>query len=360
MLKLFDRYIIRKFLTTFVTTLSLFVIIIIVFDISEKLEDFIGKKAPLKAIIFDYYLNYVPFFLNLFSPIFIFISVIFFTSKLAGRSEIIATLAGGVSYMRIMRPYMITAGILALFSFYLNAYLIPHTEKTRLKFENRYIRNVDESFANNQHRQISPGVFFYIEYFGFGDSVGGGVSMEKYDSGRMVSKLFSRKIAWNNANKKWRLEDYMIRNYLPDSSEQIIKGTIKDTAISFDPSDFVMHNDDIQSMNVNELNSFIEKERMRGTAKLDLYITEKYRRWASPFATFILTFIGVCVSSKKSRGGVGLNLGIGIFLSFTYLFIIQYFKTYGDSGLLNPILAVWIPNIIFVAVGYYLYKNAQK
>jgi lipopolysaccharide export system permease protein len=360
MIKKFDWYIIRKFITTFVVTLSLFIIIIIVFDISEKLDDFLKKEAPVSEIFFKYYLNYVPFFLNLFSPVFIFIAVIFFTSKLASRSEIVATLSAGVSYNRFLRPYIITAFLLAVLSFFLNAFIIPHSDKIRLDFENKYIRNSNDDYTNNVHTQLKPGMLFYMEYFGHGDSMGGGVSLEQYEGKKLKSKLFGKRIAWNRKAQKWRLEDYVIRDYL-DSGKSILKrGKFLDTMIPFVPADFFRHSDDVQSFDINELSEFIEQERMKGTENLDFYITEKYRRYASPFSTFILTIIGVCVSSKKSRGGVGLNLGIGIFLSFIYLFVIQFFNTYGSTGLIYPMLAVWIPNFIFTGVAYYLYRKVQK
>lgn len=359
MLKKFDWYIIKKFLTTFVVTLGLFIIIIIVFDISEKLDDFIKKNAPIEKIIFDYYLNFIPFFLNLFSPIFIFITVIFFTSKLAAQSEIVATLAAGVSYLRILKPYMITAGILAVFSFFLNAYLIPMSDKKRIAFENIYVRDGHDAYVNNTHAQILPNTYFYMEYFG-NDSIGSGVSLEHFENNELKSKLFARKLSWNRKAQKWRLEDYFTREYLPNGSQKITQGLYIDTMIPFDPADFFRRNDDIQSFNINELNAFIKKERLKGNESLHFYETEKHRRIAIPFSTFVLTFIGVCVSSKKSRGGVGVNLGVGIFISFIYLFVIQYFNTYGNSGLLHPMLAVWIPNVLFGFVGLYFYKIAQK
>jgi lipopolysaccharide export system permease protein len=360
MIKKLDWYIIKKFLLTFVVTLSLFIIIIIVFDVSEKLDDFLKKEAPVSEILLNYYLNYVPFFLNLFSPVFIFISVIFFTSKLASRSEIVATLSAGVSYNRFLRPYLMTAFLLAIVSFVLNAYVIPHSDKIRLKFENKYIRNTKEDYTNNVHSQILPNTYFYMEYFGYGDSMGGGVSLEVYDKLKLKSKLYAKRISFNRKLQKWHLEDYLIRDYQKDGSQTITRGRFMDTLIPFNPSDFFRHNDDVQSLDIFELNDFIEKERMKGTENLNYYITDKYRRYSSPFSTFILTVIGVCVSSKKSRGGVGLNLGIGIFLSFIYLFVIQYFHTYGNTGRILPIIAVWIPNLIFAGVAYYLYRKVQK
>ncbi len=360
MIKKLDWYIIKKFLTTFVVTLSLFIIIIIVFDISEKLDDFLSKQAPLSDIIFKYYVNYVPFFLNLFSPVFIFISVIFFTSKLASRSEIVATLSSGISYNRFLRPYIIVAAILAVLSFVLNAYVIPHSDKIRINFENKYVRDIKDDYTNQVHRQIKPNTYFFVEYFGYADSSGGGVALEYYENNLLKSKLYGRKINWNRKLQKWRLEDYMIRDYLPNNQEKITSGKFLDTIIEFNPADFFRHSDDVQAFDLNELNAFIKKEQARGAPNVEFYITDKYRRYASPFATFILTVIGVCVSSKKSRGGVGLNLGVGILLSFIYLFVIQYFNTYGQSGLITPMLAVWIPNFIFIGVAYYLYRTVQK
>ncbi|MES2617770.1 MAG: LptF/LptG family permease [Bacteroidota bacterium] len=360
LIKKLDWYIIRKFLTTFVVTLSLFIVIIIVFDISEKLDDFLKKEAPISDIIFKYYVNYVPFFLNMFSPVFIFISVIFFTSKLASRSEIVATLSAGVSYNRFLRPYIITAGILAIVSFLLNAYIIPHSDKIRITFENKYVRDIKDDYSNHVHRQIKPNTYFFIEYFGYADSIGGGVTLEYYENNLLKSRLYSKRISWNRPKQKWRLEDYMIRDFKADKNENITTGKFLDTLIEFNPADFFRHSDDVQAFDLKELNAYIDQERKRGAPDVAFYETDKYRRYASPFATFILTIIGVCVSSRKSRGGVGLNLGVGILISFLYLFVIQYFTTYGAMDIIPPMLAVWIPNFIFIGVAYYLYRNVQK
>ncbi|MBC7426206.1 MAG: LptF/LptG family permease [Bacteroidia bacterium] len=360
MIKKLDWYIIKKFLTTFSTTLGLFIIIIVVFDVSEKLDDFLTNHAPLSAIIFDFYLNYIPNFLNLFSPIFIFISVIFFTSKLASRTEVVAMLASGISYRRFLRPYIITATLLAILSFMLNGWIIPKADKKRIEFENRYVRETDKKFANAVHRQIKPGTMLYIGYFTQNDSTGGDIALEKFNATELESKMYAKRISWNKKTKKWKLDDYFIRDYNKDGSEKIKRGTTIDSAIEFNPDDFFMRTDDVQSFNMTELNDFIEKEEMRGASNTDFYVTEKYRRYASPFSTFILVIIGVCVSSKKSRGGVGLNLGIGILLSFLYLFVIQYFISYGNQGKIFPMLAVWYPNLIFGFIAFILYRKVQK
>jgi lipopolysaccharide export system permease protein len=273
MIKKFDWYIIRKFITTFVVTLSLFIIIIIVFDVSEKLDDFLEKEAPVSEIFYKYYLNYVPFFLNLFSPVFIFIAVIFFTSKLASRSEIVATLSAGVSYNRFLRPYIMTAFLLAVLSFFLNAFIIPHSDKIRVNFENKYIRNNNDDYVNNIHSQLKPDVFFYFEYFGHADSLGGGVLLEQYENKRLKSKLYGKRISWNRKTHKWRLEDYVMREFKDSAHQVITKGKFLDTMIPFEPMDFFRHSDDVQSFDIFELNAFIEKERMKGTENLDFYIT---------------------------------------------------------------------------------------
>lgn len=360
MIKKIDIYVIRRFLGTFVVTLSLFMFIIIVFDISEKLDDFIKKQAPLKVIIFDYYVNFVPSLLNLFSPIFIFISVIFFTSKLAQRSEIIAILASGVSYKRMLSPYILTAFVLGVFSYFLNGFIIPKADKKRVEFENTYIRNASMDYKEQIHRQIRPDLFLSIGWFNHYDSSGGDVSLEQFKNNKMVSKLYGRSIKWNRIANKWTIRNYMTRDFLKDGTEVVNKGIEIDTMIPFELEDIFRRIEDVQSLNNNELSVFIESERLRGAENVYSYITEWHKRNATPYAAFVLTIIGVCVSSKKSRGGLGVSLGLGIGISLLYLFLIQVFNSYGNTGLMHPLLAVWIPNIVFSFIAYLLYRKAQK
>jgi lipopolysaccharide export system permease protein len=354
-----DVYIIKRFLGAFALALGLFTVIIIVFDLSEKIDEFMENSAPFTEVIFDYYVNWVPFLLNLFSPVFVFISVIFFTSKMAQNSEIIAMLAGGVSYRRLLRPYFITSIFLALFSFALSAWIIPHADKTRVDFENTYIRDRTRYTLSEIKTQISPGQILSMGNFNFSDSAGFKISLENIENGELKSKLYAERLNWNEKTQKWKLTKWWTREFI-EGNEILTKGTTMDTMIAFNPEDFFRKNDDVQMFNLSELDQMISLEEMRGTGNTFFYTTEKYKRFAMPFAIIILTVIGVSVASKKTRGGIGLNLGIGLLLSFTFLIVFQFFLAYGSSGSMHPLLAVTIPNLIFGFIAFVLYRLAQK
>jgi lipopolysaccharide export system permease protein len=354
-----DWYIIKRFLGAFVLALGLFTVIIIVFDLSEKIDEFMENSAPFDEVIFNYYVNWVPFLLNLFSPVFVFISVIFFTSKMAQKSEIIAMLAGGVSYDRLLRPYIITSVFLALVSFSMFAWIIPKADKTRVVFENQYIRDRTHYSASQIKTQISPGVIMSMGNFNFSDSAGFKVSLEHIVDGSLRSKLFADRLNWNDKTQKWKLSKWWSREFI-DGMEIISKGAVMDTMIAFNPEDFFRKNDDVQMYSLSELDEMINLENMRGTGNTFFYTTEKYKRFAMPFAVIILTIIGVSVASKKTRGGIGLNLGIGLLISFSFLIVFQFFLAYGSSGALHPLLAVSIPNIIFAFIAFVMYRLAQK
>ena len=347
-------------MVTFIVALGLFTLIIIIFDVSEKLDDFVEKQAPIKEIIFGYYLNFIPFILNLFSPFFVFLTVIFFTSKLAEKSEIVAMLASGVTYNRFLRPYIIVSLVFGAFSFLLNAWIIPRSDKIRVVFENRYIRNLDNDFKENIIRQIKPGVVMSLGSFNRMDSTGYNLNLEWIDQGKVVKKLYAERINWSPKKKKWRIFNYRYRSIYNNGSEKLRFGEYQDTMIPFNPTDFFRRDDDVQSFNMKELDTYIELEKMRGTGRAFFYITEKYRRYSAPFSLFLLTFIGVCVSSSKKRGGIGVNLAVGLFISFAYLFIIQWFISYGSNGSMPPALAVWLPNLMFIPIALYFYRTAQK
>lgn len=354
-----DFYIIKRFLGAFLLALSLFTVIIIVFDLSEKIDDFMENSAPFDEVIFDYYINWVPFLLNLFSPVFVFISVIFFTSKMAQKSEIIAILASGVSYSRLLVPYIISASLLAIVSFAMSAWIIPHADKTRVKFENEYIRDRTRYTASQIKTQIAPGQILSIGNFNFSDSAGFKISLEQMEDGKLTSKLFAERLTWNENTNKWKLTKWWTREFI-DGAEVLTRGSSIDTMIAFNPEDFFRKNDDVQMFNMRELDKMIGFEEMRGTGNTFFYTTEKYKRMSMPFAIIILTLIGVTVASKKTRGGIGLNLGVGLLISFTFLMVFQFFIAYGSSGSLPPLVAVWIPNLIFGVIAAILYKFAQK
>ncbi|MDB4161543.1 LptF/LptG family permease [Bacteroidia bacterium] len=354
-----DWYIIKRFLGAFILALGLFTVIIIVFDLSEKIDEFMENNAPFTEVIFDYYVNWVPFLLNLFSPVFVFISVIFFTSKMAQNSEIIAILASGVSYRRFLRPYVLTSILLALVSFSLFAWIIPKADKTRVVFENEYIRDRTHYTASQIKTQISPGIIMSIGNFNFSDSAGFKVSLEHVVDGDLKSKLYADRLNWNKEGQVWQLSKWWSREFI-DGAEILNRGTTLDTMIPFNPEDFFRKNDDVQMFNLVELDEMIVLEEMRGTGNTFFYTTERYKRFAMPFAMIILTIIGVSVASKKSRGGIGLNLGVGLLISFTFLVVFQFFLAYGSSGALHPLLAVTIPNLIFAGIALVMYKLAQK
>lgn len=354
-----DWYIIKKFLGTFFFSIALILLIVVVFDISEKIDDFIDKEAPLRNIIFDYYLNFIPYFGNLFSPLFTFIAVIFFTSKLANNTEIISILSSGVSFNRLMRPYMISAILLALISLILGNFIIPPANAERLEFENTYIKNPYRNREKDIHMQIKPGQFVYMQSYNTKRNIGYKFSMEKFDSYALKEKLFCNYIQWNDSTEKWTVHDYYIRK-IEHLNEEIIEGSTLDLDINLHPNDFNVRLSMVETMNMFELQDFIDEERMKGSKNLVFHIIEQQKRLAFPFATIILTLVAVAMSSRKVRGGVGLHLGAGLLISFAYILFMQVSTTFATNGDLSPIVAVWIPNLLFAGLGLYLLKKAPK
>ena len=334
--------------------------IAIIFDTAEKIDDFMEKKAPLHAIVFDYYLNFVPYFSILYSHLFTFIAVVFFTSKLAYRSEIIAILSSGISYRRLLWPYFIGATIIAIFSYTFTNFVVPNSNKVRLEFEEHYIRNGPVQFNfRNIHKQISPGVVVYMESYSNTSNQGYKFSIEKYDGNTLVSKLVSEYVIWDSVKQKWNIRDYYIRDIV-GNKEFIKKGTSIDTSINMYPGDFRRRISSVESMDLFELNKFIDDIKLQGAENIDAYMVEKYKRISLPFSTYILTLIGVCISSRRVRGGTGLHIGIGMGIAFSHIVFMQFSSQFAISGTLNPLLAVWIPNILFAGIGIYLYKKTPK
>lgn len=337
----------------------LIILIAIIFDISEKIDDFIQGQAPLKAIVFDYYFNFIPFFVNLFSPLFTFIAVVFFTSKMAGNTEIVAILTSGVSFKRLLMPYMLSAAVIATLSFILNHYVIPHANQRRLNFENTYIRNKYRNTDMNIHRQIKPDEYIYFESYNNFENIGSRFSYEKMKNGKLVYKLMANQIAYDSLKNSWRVINYTIRT-IDGLKEHIKMGESFDTTYNFTPEDFGTRLNNVETMNRPELNKFIAEEKMRGSDEIAFFELEKYRRTSMPFATFILTLIGVSMASRKTRGGIGLHIGLGMLVSFSYILFLQISTTFATNGNLSPLLAVWIPNIIYFFIALTLLKLAPK
>lgn len=359
-IKLLDRYIIRKFIGTFFMALLLIIVIVIIFDISEKIDDFVDKEATLKIIVFDYYLNFIPYFINMFSPLFVFITVIFFTSKLAGNSEIIAMLSGGVSFSRLMYPYFLSALFIASMSLCLNLFVIPDANERRIAFEEKYIKG--QKFYNTNrdiHYQIAPGEFVYVESFSTWNNTAYKFTLESIRESHLVSKLMAESAAWDSTTGGWRLKNYTIRDY-STSQQRITYGEELDTVISLKLDDFYRRKNTVETLNYRELEDLISMQKMRGDSMVKYSLIEKNTRFAVPFSAFILTLIGVSLSSKKRRGGIGLNLGIGIALSFSYILFLRFSQMFVITDTLPPWLALWLPNILYAVIAAVLYRLAPK
>ncbi len=358
-LKKIDLYIIKKFLGTYFFAIAIIISIAIVFDLAEKVEDFLEKSAPFNEIVFDYYLNWIPYFANLFSSLFTFIAVIFFTSKMAYNTEIIAILSSGVSFRRMMYPYFIAAFVIALFSFLLMAYIIPPANVIRKDFEYKYIKNPIRNTDKDIHRQIEPGLFIYMKSYNTTNDVGYKFSMERFENGVLKSKLISDYVKWDSTISKWTIRNYYIRD-IDSLSEKITTGSKIDTALNMLPEEFKRMQNFTETMNLRELNEYIDQQYMQGADNVVELLIDKYGRFAYPFSTFILTLIGVALSSRKARGGIGMHIGFGLALSFSYILFMRFTAMFAISGSLNALFAVWLPNIIYTIIGVFLYRLAPK
>ncbi|MDA7794123.1 LptF/LptG family permease [Flavobacteriales bacterium] len=354
-----DWYIIKKFLGTFFFSISLILLIVVVFDVSEKIDDFIEKSAPLNEIIFSYYFNFIPYFGNLFSPLFTFVAVIFFTSKMANNTEVISIFSSGISFNRFLRPFLLSASLLAVLSFVLGNFIIPPANSERLEFENTYIKNPYKNRDKDIHMQITPGQFIYVQSYNTKRNIGYRFSMEQFEDGQLKEKLFSDYIKWIDEKNHWEAHNYFNRK-INRLNERIEEGQVIELKINLHPDDFNVRRSTVETMNLFQLNDFIEQERMKGSKNLVFHIIEQQKRIAFPFATIILTLVAVAMASRKIRGGIGLHLGAGLLISFAYILFMQISTTFATNGDLSPILAVWIPNLLFATLGIYLLKKAPK
>lgn len=360
MLTKIDKYIIKKFLGTFFYAITLLAGVIIIFDLSEKIQDLLENEAPVYEIIFSYYLNFLPYFINLFSYLFVFISVIFFTSKLAVNTEIIAILSSGVSFRRLLRPYFIAATFLAALSFVLANFVIPHTNVTMRDFKQKYITNLKLDRGHNIHFQISKNNFVYVEYYRPKTHTAKRFSIEQFDDdGALIYKLNSSKAIFDTISQKWTIHDFYIRK-IDSIYDDLEMGRTMDTALALFPKDLILIKEDYEIMDFFEINKFIKDQKMKGAGNVIQYEVEQQKRSAYPFAALILTVIGVSLSSRKIRGGMGMHLGLGIALTFIYILFMQFATVFAVYGGLSPVLAAWIPNIVFSVIAIVLLKNAPK
>lgn len=360
--KRIDRYIITKFLSTYIFLIAIVILIAIIFDYNEKIDKFTQSHASAQKIILDYYLSFIPYFINLFSPLFVFIAVILFTTSLAGNSEIIAMKSAGMSFRRLLRPYMMSAAIIAVMTFVLGAYVIPRGNVSRVNFENAYIKKRNITSAENIQMQVDTGVVAYITRFDNTTKSGYGFSLDKFADKKLVSHLTAQTIEYDTLSDRrysWTLRMYTIRT-LKGMREKIVSGERLDTMIMMEPSDFFYVKNQQETLTLPELDEFIQKQKLRGAAGVSTFEVEYHKRFAVPFAAFILTIIGASLSSQKRKGGMGISLGIGLALSFTYIMFQTVSATFATNAGFPAMLAVWIPNIIFALIAFVLYKQTPE
>ena len=355
-----DWYIIKKFLGTYFFAIALIISIAVVFDVNEWIDNFINNKAPVKAIIFDYYANFIPYFSNLFSPLFVFISVIFFTSKLAENSEIIAMMSTGMSFKRLLRPYMISAAIISIMTYGMGAYVIPKGNVTRLNFEDQYKKKKKQEYVRNVQVEVDSGVIAYMGRYENYNKTAYRFSLDKFVDKKLVSHLTARSATYDTTTvHKWTLKNYMIRE-MDGMKETIVKGERLDSIIKMEPQDFLIMKGQQETMTSSELSAYIERQRRRGFANIKEFEIEYHKRIAMSFASFILTIIGVSLSSRKVKGGMGMYLGAGLALSFSYILFQTVSATFAVNGNASPFLAVWVPNIVYTFIAIYLYRKAPR
>jgi len=355
-MKKLDWYIIRKFLSTFFFAIMILAVISCVIDYSEKVDNIVQKHAPF-MVVANYYKNFIPHITALLFPLFIFIATIFFTSKLAYKSEIIAILSSGVSFPRFIRPYVIGAGFLCLVSLVSNHWIIPVANKQRIDFEDTYINDGNFRYASdNLHLGISKGVFIYLQNFNFGNYIGNRFCVEKISGTTLKEKLMADYVVYDTVKKIWQMHNVVIRTN-DGLHEKLVKVPEMSVAYPFSPRDLNRGDAIREALTTPQLNEYIKEEQLRGTENLNNFFIEKERRTAQPFAGFVLTIIGACIACRKIRGGSGFHLALGIAISAIYVMFMQLSATFATKANLDPMIAMWIPNFIFGAVALVLYRK---
>ena len=359
--KILDRYILGKFLSTYFFAIAMIIVVVVIFDYVEKIDDFTELKAPLKAIVFDYYLNFIPFFINQFSCLFTFIAVIFFTSKMAYQTEIVAMLSGGMSFRRLMWPYFLGALVISALSMTLSLWIIPVTQRSTVAFESKYRKNRQSTqYDRHIYRQLEPGTFVYIRGYSDQSKQAQFFALEHYDGSTMTRSLEAADAKLDPASKRWTANRYTTREFDSLGTETFTPRRNLDTLIDLEMAELGRVADLVETMNITELNEFLAQQRAKGSDSVNIIAVEKHARFAYPLATFILTLIGVSLSSRKVRGGTGLHIGIGTGLCFSYILFNRFFEEFAKSGTMPAGLAVWTPNLIYLLIAVYLYRKAPK
>lgn len=353
-----DRYIIGKYLGTFAFTMAIFSMITVVFDISERLDNFLKNNAPLNDIIFRYYAGFVPFYLNMLSPLINFLAVIFFTAKMANQTEIVPILSGKASFRRFLRPFFVSSTVVFIVAFFANVFLIPYTNRLKNSFENQYFNDTDPT-RSEVHIQLDDRTFAYLVRYDETTHTGYDFILEKFDGNKMREKLTAGRILYDSVTHHWNIPEYEVR-YVNGLDEKLMHGQSKDTVLDMRPTDFVVRDNVYSAISTAALYKDIAKEKKRGTGVLIDMQYELYKRFIYPLSTFVLTLIGVSISSRKVRGGIGLPLGIGIFLCFAYIVVDKFAFVFSVKGHVSPMLTVLLSNTLFGSLGLYLLRKAPK
>lgn len=356
LVKRFDAFIIKQFLGTFFFIIILLLAIVIMFDINEKLDAMLN--APLQETVFKYFLNFLPFFANQFAPLFVFISVIFFTSKLADHCEITAILSSGISFKRLTVPYLVSASLIAMGTLILALYIIPPANVKRIEYTNKWVKNWRVDYGDNIQLQLRPGVMMHMARFDNITRQGSRISIEKFKDNQLISRLTADDVTYDTLGR-WHLSNYEVRQF-SGIKETMTKGSYIDTMLNITPKDFLISSNDQQELTSPELKKYIDNQKSRGVANIQEFEIEYEKRYAMTAAAFILTFIGLSLSSRKVRGGMGVNIGIGLVLSFSYILFMTVTQTFAVSGYTSPRIAMWIPNLLYSVIAFFLYRKALR
>jgi lipopolysaccharide export system permease protein len=377
-LKLIDKYILKRFLSTFFFVVLILLAVITIIDLTEKMDKF--AKAGLKATeILGYYLDFIPWIASLLAPITIFIATVYVCSRMAGHTEIIAILSSGVSFRRLLLPFFIGAGLVGVINFLLNGWVIPNSNKSRLEFELQHLKSKYYFDQRNVHIQVAPDTYLYMQSYNNSNQTGYHFTLEKFTDNKLVEKLNANRIEWDSVKQKWILKEWSIKkiddvftNGVPKtegvpvqttrltSTDSLTSGQSMDTALVIRPKEFESDYRKYDGMTLNELDDYIKTLRARGSTGIEVYEVEKYTRYTSPFTIFILVFMGVIVSSRKSRGGTGPQITLGFLLSFIFILFFTLFRTFAETGAMPPQISVWIPNIIFGVISIMMYKYVPR
>lgn len=355
-IKQFDAYIMKKFLGTFFFIILLLFAIIVMFDINEKLDAMLA--APLKETVFKYFMNFIPYFMNQFAPLFVFISVIYFTSKMADHSEIIAILSSGISFKRLTVPYLVSATIIALITLVLALYIIPPANVKRIEYTNQWVKNKRVDYGDNIQLQLRPGVMVYMARYDNITRHGSRISIDEFKDKELKTRITAADANYDTLGR-WKLVNYEIRRFNGEK-ETRTKGASMDTMLNITPRDFLISKNDQETLTSPELRRYISEQKKRGVANIQQFEIEYEKRFAMTAAAFILTIIGLSLSSRKVRGGMGLNIGIGLLLSFSYILFMTVTQTFAVNGYTSPRVAMWIPNFLYLIIAIFLYRKASR